>query len=83
MSIELEAQIKAYETMQEELEDKWYGQWVLFHNEKFIGNFPTFEEAAQIATDRFDDDPFLLRKVGSGSIQPPVAMMRGYVDAYS
>src|ERR1035437_5384319 len=56
--------------MQEELEEKHMGKWVLFHNETFFAVYGSFEAAADDAVRRFGRGPYLIRQVGS----PPVVM---------
>ncbi len=79
----LDAQIAAYENMQGELEKKYSGQWVVFHGGDLFGTYEDFQEAAKKAVEEFGENTFLLRQVGAPPIQPPVALMKGYVDAHS
>jgi hypothetical protein len=68
--IELDREIATYETMRADLENRHMGEWVLVFNDKLIGTYPTFDEAAQIAVQDFGRGPYLIRQVGA----PPVTM---------
>ena len=60
----LDADIAAYERMQDTLEAEHLHKWIVFHKEQFIGAYDTFARAAYDATQRFGDDPFLIRQAG-------------------
>ncbi len=64
---EIEIEIAAYERNRDSLERDHFGKWVVFHDEKFIGAFDDFEEAAQTAVARFGRGPYLIKQVG----EPP------------
>jgi hypothetical protein len=68
--IELDREIAAYETMRADLENRHMGEWVLVFNEKLIGLYPSFDEAAQVAVRDYGRGPYLIRQVGA----PPVTM---------
>lgn len=42
---DVESDIAAYEAMKGELEAKYMGKWVLFHDRNLIGLFDSFEGA--------------------------------------
>ena len=61
----LKSNIKAYECMQSELESQHLGSWVVFHADRFINAYPSFEDAAADAVKRFGRGPYLIREVGA------------------
>jgi hypothetical protein len=67
--------ISAYERMQAELEEKHMGKWVLFHDERFVAEYDSFESAASDAVARFGRGPYLIRQVGAPSISLPASVM--------
>jgi hypothetical protein len=68
--IELDREIAAYETMRADLENRHMGEWVLVKDETLIGVYPSFDDAAQIAVQKFGRGPYLIRQVGA----PPFTM---------
>lgn len=46
----LDANIAAYEKMQDALEEKYMYKWVIFHNEKFVDVYDSLDFAAYHAT---------------------------------
>jgi len=71
----IKADILAYTKMQEQLEEKHMGKWVLFHDEAFIAVFDSFEDAAKAAITRFGRGPYLIRQVGAPSVTLPASVM--------
>jgi len=67
----LETEIKAFETMKEELERHYRGKFVIFHGTEFVGAFDTFNSAAAEAVRRFGHGPYLIRQVGVTT--PPIS----------
>ncbi len=72
---DLESEIAAYSKVQEEMELKHMGKWVVFHNLGMAGVFDSFEEAAQDASRRFGRGPYLIRQVGASSVTLPASVM--------
>ena len=71
----IEKEIIAYDLMRDELEAKHHGEWVLVHDQKLIGLYKTFQEAANIATRRFGRGPYLIKNIGEGPLKlPPIVM---------
>ena len=68
----LSLDIAAYERMQNDLEEKHYGKWVVFHGGEHVKTSEDFEECALWATDRYGDAPFLIKKVGLNLLPPPI-----------
>ena len=71
----LREDIAAFDRMKAELESTHLHDWVVFQGGKFVGAFPDFEAAATLAVERFDEGPYLIRKVGAGPIQLPGGMV--------
>jgi hypothetical protein len=67
--------IAAYEKMQPELEARHMGKWVLFHDEKFIEMYDSFELAAEYAVKNFGRGPYLIRQVGAPPVTLPASVM--------
>jgi hypothetical protein len=72
---DVKTDIAAYVAVQEELEQKHTGKWVLFHEEKFIAVFDSFEAAAEDAVRRFGRGPYLIRQVGAPPVTLPASVM--------
>jgi hypothetical protein len=72
---DVKTDIAAFAKMQEELEEKHMGKWVLFHDESFIAVFDSFEDAAKNAINRFGRGPYLIRQVGASSVTLPASVM--------
>jgi hypothetical protein len=73
--IELDREIAAYETMRADLENRHMGEWVLVFDEKLIGTFPSFDEAAQLAVQDFGRGPYLIRQVGAPPVTLPASVV--------
>ena len=73
--MDIKTNIAAYEAMQQELEEKHMGKWVLFHSNELSGVYGTFESAAEDAVKRFGRGPYLIRQVGSQSVTLPASVM--------
>lgn len=72
---DMTSDIAAYEKMQQELEAKHVGKWVLFHDEKFIAVYDSFEATAEDAVKRFGRGPYLIRQVGAPPVTLPASVM--------
>ncbi len=73
----LKEQIAAYEALRSDLELEHFGEWVVFHDEKLVGAYETFEAAADAAIRRFGRGPYLIRRVGAGPLTlPPYVQYR-------
>lgn len=75
----LKKQIKAYERMRDDLELDHFGEWVVFFDEKLIGTYETFDEAASVATRKFGRGPYLIRQVGEPPLTLPASVMYRFV----
>ena len=72
---DLALEIAAYKRMQRQLEAEHSGEWVLVHDEELVDLFATFEEAADVATQRFGRGPYLIREIGSGPVTLPASVV--------
>jgi len=79
--IELDREIAAYETMRADLENRHMGEWALVFNEKLIGIYPSFDEAAQVAVREFGRGPYLIRQVGASPIIMPASVVYHFENA--
>jgi hypothetical protein len=74
---DVQSEIKAYGTMQADLERKHMGKWVLIHDLKLEGVFDSFEAAAEYAVQHFGRGPYLIRQVGAPPVTLPASVMYG------
>jgi hypothetical protein len=72
---DVKSDIAAYTKMQDELEAKHMGKWVLFHDETFVAIYDSFEKAAEDAVLRFGRGPYLIRQVGAPPMTLPASVM--------
>ena len=77
MPATLKENIAAYESMREQLEADYLGKWVVFYDEKLIGTYNDFQDAAQEAVDRFDEGPYLIREVRTSPYHIPISAIIG------
>lgn len=63
----LKEDIASFERMRSELETSHFNEWVVFHDGLYVDAFADFETAASMATERFEDGHYLIRKVGAPS----------------
>jgi hypothetical protein len=71
----LESEIEAYEAMQQDLEAKHTGKWVLVKDRKLIDLYESFETAAQNAVRLYGRGPYLIRQVGAPPVILPASLM--------
>ena len=71
----LKADIAAFEREKTQLEAQHLREWALFQAGKLVDCFSTFEAAATVAVERFDEGSYLIRQVGAGPIQLPGGMV--------
>lgn len=77
----LKEDIAAFEAMRSDLETRYLGKWVLFHNKQFVGDFDSFGQAAGEAVRRFGRGPYLIREVGAAPVTLPASVMYRLVHA--
>ena len=66
----LEREIQAYAKLRDQLEAESWGQWAVVYGDELIGVYELFEDAAQVAVERFGRGPFLLRQIGEDDSVP-------------
>lgn len=79
--IELDREIAAYETMRADLENQHMGEWALIFDEKLVGVYPSFEEAAQVAVHEFGRGPYLIRQIGAPPVTMPASVIYNFRHA--
>lgn len=67
----LEQEIAAYERLRPALEAEHRMQWVVFRGTEHVGTYPSFQEAAEDAIQKFGRGPYLIRQVGAPPIRLP------------
>ncbi len=72
---DVKSDIAAYEKMQQELEEKHMGKWVLIHDLVLVAVHDSFEAAAEDAVGRFGRGPYLIRQVGAPPVTLPASVM--------
>ena len=77
----LDREIAAYNAMRDELERDHIYDWVVFHDEQFIGAYEDFQDAAAEAVRRFGRGPYLIRQVGAQPKRLPSSLMYRRVSA--
>lgn len=77
----LEREMATFERMRLELEANHNGEWIVLHEDSFVGAFESFEAAAEEAVRRFGRGPYLIRKVGAPPIVLPASVMYNMVHA--
>ncbi len=75
----LSDEIAAYEQMRGLLETEHLGRLVVIHDQKLTGTYDDFQDAAANAVKQFGRGPYLIRKVGEGSVPLPASVL--YVPA--
>lgn len=75
MAEALKSELAAFEQMRSDLERDHVGEWVVIHEDKLIGTYETFDEAAGAAVKRFGRGPYLIRQVGAPPVTLPASVM--------
>ncbi len=70
----IDQEIAAYEKFRSELEAHKMGRWILIHNEQVVGDYDSFDAAAQEAVTKFGRGPYLIRQVGASAITLPASV---------
>ncbi len=73
---QLDKEIAAFERDRELLESRYWGKWVVFHDRELIGAYPSLDDAADEALDRFGEDVFLIRQVGREKVSHVPSVFR-------
>ena len=68
-------QMAAYRELQQELESKYFGRWVVIDDGKLVGNYKTFDEARADAREmELNPANYLVKRVG---VEPtPLSLIR-------
>ena len=72
----LDREIAAFDRMREALEAEHHGEWALFHDLELVGIYPSLDDAADEALDRFGEDVFLIRQVGRETVSHVPSVFR-------
>ena len=73
---QLDREIAAFERARLSLESNHLGEWVVFHGEELVGAYPSLDDAADDALDRFGRDVFLIRQVGRSKVSHVPSVFR-------
>ncbi len=79
----LSQEIAAYERRRSEIEMDYFGRWIVMHDEKLIGDYESFEDAAEVAVEKFGRGPYLIRQAGAPPLTLPASLMYRPVHADS
>ncbi len=77
----LDREIAHYNARRPDLEREHKGEWVLIHQDEFVGVYATFEDAGRVAVRRFGRGPYLIRKVGAPPLTLPASARFRYANA--
>lgn len=72
---DLSDDIAVFEAMEPGLKQDHDGDWVVVRDRELVGTYPSFEDAATVAVDRFDRGPYLIRQIGAPPMSMPAAVM--------
>ena len=72
---ELKKEIEAFEAMRVNLESKYLGRWVVFHNKELVGDYESLSDAATDALKKFGRAPYLIRRVGVEAFTLPASVL--------
>lgn len=73
---DLDVELAAYRSQLFDLENQFFGKWVLFHGAERVGIFDAFEAAAGEAVERFGRGPYLIREIGAPPVSLPVCVVQ-------
>ena len=78
----LDREYAVFNGMKERLEKEHYLEWVVIHEDEFVGVFDEFEDAAVEAIRRFGRGPYLIKRVGAPpmTLPPSVQYALTYAD---
>lgn len=72
---DLDREIAAYDKLRADLENQHMGDWIIVFDEKLIGVFSSFDDAAKEAVQKFGRGPYLIRQVGAPPITMPASVV--------
>lgn len=61
----LDKEYAVFNDLKERLEAKHHLEWVVIHQDEFVGVFKQFEDAADVAVRRFGRGPYLITQIGA------------------
>ena len=73
---QLDIEIGAFERHREALETNHLGEWVVFHGGELVGTFPSLDDAADEALEKFGVDVYLIRQVGRREVSHVPSVFR-------
>lgn len=77
----LDKEYAVFDSLKDELEAEHHLKWVVIHDDKFVGVFKTFEDAAEVAVRRFGRGPYLIKRIGAPPLTLPASLQFGLVHA--
>ncbi len=77
----LDRETAVFDRLQPELEAEHYLEWVVIHDQEFVGAFDSFQTAAEVAVSRFGRGPYLIKQVGAPPMTLPASVLYRPVDA--
>ena len=72
---ELSREFALYERHQVEFEEEHHWEWVVIHGEEVVGFYKDFQDAAQIAVERYGRGPYLIRQIGVPKQSLPASVL--------
>lgn len=83
MTTSLSDDIAFYEERRQEIEADHLSSWIVVHNRKVEGFYPSFSDAASDAVRRFGRGPYLIRQVGAAASPVPASVLYRPINANS
>ena len=71
----LEREYAVFNGMKEQLEAEHHLEWVVIHEDEFVGTFKDFEDAAVEAIRRFGRGPYLIKQIGGPPFRLPPSIL--------
>ncbi|MCY4580039.1 MAG: hypothetical protein OXD31_13470 [Chloroflexi bacterium] len=71
----LEREYAVFNRMKEQLKDEHHLEWVVIHEDEFVGTFKDFEDAAVTAIKRFGYGPYLIKQIGAPPFRLPASIL--------
>lgn len=72
---DLSREISLYQRRKAEFEKEHHWEWVVIHEEEVVGFYDDFQDAAQIAVERFGRGPYLIRQIGIPKRSLPISIL--------
>ena len=71
----LAKEIAAFESMRDYLEREHLYKWVIIYGKELVGTYDDFQDAANVATQRFGRGPYLIRQIGAPPVTLPASVL--------